>query len=78
MAATLAQIRAGLKTRLATISGVQTYSSRPALPQLPCLFPGGVAQVNYHSAMGNGLCEWTFTVWALVSDAKPTETAQST
>ncbi len=77
MAATLAQMRAGLKTRLATISGVQTYASRPAVPNLPCLFPGGVSNVIYHSAMGNGLAEWTFSVWALVSDAKPTEQAQA-
>ncbi len=73
----LADIRSGIEARLATIAGVQTSDNRPATPEPPCLFPGGIQNVNYHSAMGNGLVEWTFTVWALVSSSLPTEESQA-
>ena len=75
--ATLAQIRAGLNTRLATVSGLQTYAYLPATPNLPCAFVGGPQEVTYHDSMQNGLNIWTMSVWALVSNATPTEESQA-
>ena len=75
--ATLAQIRAGLQTRLATISGIQTYAYLPALPTVPCAFVGGPRNIAYHEAMQNGLGEWTMVVWVLVSAAVPSVEAQT-
>lgn len=76
-AATLAQIRPALKALLASISGLQTYAYLPALPDLPCAFVGAPRDVLYHAAMQSGLNEWTFSVWALVSNATPTEESQA-
>lgn len=75
--ATLAQIRAGLNTRLATISGVQTYAYLPAQPTVPCAFVGGPRQVTYNQTMQTGLNEWTMIVWVLVSTAVPSVEAQT-
>lgn len=75
--ATLAQIRAGLNTRLATISGLQTYAYLPGVPTLPCAFVAGPRDVEYHSAMATGLNTWTMVIWALVSQAPPTVESQA-
>ena len=74
--ATLAQIRSGLKTRLDTISGLQTYAYLPATPTMPCAFVGSPREVEYHTAMQAGV-QWGFSVWALVSNAQPTEASQT-
>jgi len=75
--ATLAQIRAGLNTRLATITGLQTFAYMPAQPPLPCAFVGGPREVTYHAAMNTGLNEWRLSVWVLVSNATPTVESQA-
>lgn len=75
--ATLAQIRAGLNTRLATITGLQTFAYLPANPPLPCAFVGGVREVTYHESMVLGANVWTLGVWVLVSTATPTVEAQA-
>ena len=77
MAATLAQIRAGLNTRLATISNIQTYAYLPGVPSLPCAFVAGPRDVNYHQAMADGMSEWTMVLWVLVSNATPTVESQT-
>lgn len=73
--ATLAQVRAGLQTRLKTISGLQTYAYLPTVPVCPCAFVGS-PQLAYHQAM-KGVAEYTFTVWVLTNESKPTEAAQT-
>lgn len=77
--ATLAQIRAGLNTRLATVSGLQTFAYIPATSStpVPCAFVGGVREVTYHDTMHVGLNTWLLSVWVLVSTATPTVEAQA-
>jgi hypothetical protein len=75
--ATPAQIRAGLNTRLATITGLQTYAYMPAQPQTPCAFVSGIDQVTYHDAMQNGLNTWLWKIVVVVSIASPSEEAQA-
>lgn len=75
--ATLAQIRAGLNTRLATITGLQTYAYRPGVPTAPCAFVNGVRDVEYHQTMQTGLVTWPMSVWVLVSAAPPSAEAQA-
>ena len=76
--ATLAQIRAGLKTRLDTISGLQTYAYLPATPTMPCAFIGvGDGTDIYHDAMQTGVVTWPMRVWVLVSAAVPSEESQA-
>lgn len=73
--ATLAQVRAGLQTRLQTITGLQTYAYLPTVPVAPCAFVGSPT-LSYHQAM-KGVVEYTFTVWVLTNESKPTEAAQA-
>lgn len=63
----LATVRAGLKTRLATIAGVsQTFSHAPKNLVPPCAFVG-TCRINNNSAFGEvGSAE--FDVWVVVSD----------
>lgn len=75
--ATLAQIRAGLNTRLATITGLQTYAYRPGVVTAPCAFVNGVRDVEYHGAMTTGLVTWPMSVLVLVSAAPPSVEAQA-
>lgn len=77
MTATVAQIRAGLNTRLATISGLQTYAYLPGDPAVPCAFVGSPRETNYHRAHQDGLTEYVFALWALVSTAPPAEESQA-
>lgn len=70
--ATLAQIRAGLNTRLATITGVQTSAYPSAVPALPFVYVVGNDQTEYLGAMQGGLVPWQIIVHALVSNAPPT------
>lgn len=75
--ATLAQIRSGLNTRLATITGLQTYAYLPATPEVPCAFVGGPRDVSYHDTMQTGLNTWAMSVWVLVSNSTPTVESQT-
>lgn len=65
----MAQIRAGLETRLATIPGVQTAGYMLANPTPPVfyVYPDPVEGVQYHRAMGGGLNVYTFQVFGAVS-----------
>lgn len=74
MASTPAQLREGLRARLAAMDAtLQTYVTAPAVDVLPCAFVGSLA-AQYHTAMGN-VPEWTATIWVLVSDSAPTPEA---
>jgi len=64
----LATIRDDLKTRLATISGLQVYDTVPAKPEVPC----AIVQpdtVTVHSSFDRGSCDVRFTVLVLVQCA---------
>jgi hypothetical protein len=65
MAATATQVLTGLKNRLATISGLRTFSYQPSQINPPIAFPV-INQVNYHRAMGGGLVVFDCVVYVIV------------
>lgn len=65
MTATASQVVAGLKTRLATISGLRTFSFQPANVVPPLAYPV-INQVNYHRAMAGGLVVYDCTIFVIV------------
>lgn len=69
MSVTLAQIRSGLATNLATVTGspqVLTYVLSNPTPPAFVIVP---ASTEYDQAMARGLDKWTFRVVAIVSAA---------
>lgn len=57
----IAAIQAGIKTRLATITGLRVYDYLPDQPQPPM----AVVQFNsldYHGAFGGGMADYNLTV----------------
>ena len=65
MAATASQVLNGLKDRLATISGLRTFSFQPPQLNPPVAFPV-ITQVNYHRAMRGGLVVYDCVVYVIV------------
>jgi hypothetical protein len=65
MAATASEVLTGLKNRLATISGLKTFSYQPANIVPPLAYPV-ITQVNYHRAMGGGLVVFDCVVYVIV------------
>ena len=65
MAATASQVLSGIKTRLATISGLRAFSYQPAQVNPPTAFPR-LDVVRYHGAMGGGMVEFQLTVIVIV------------
>lgn len=65
MPATVTQVCEGLRTRLATISGVRAYSYQPEQLNPPMAFPE-LLQVNYHRAFQGGDVEMAFNVHVVV------------
>lgn len=65
MAATASQVRAGLATRLATISGLRTFSYQPSQLNPPVGYPV-ITQVRYHGTMGGGMPIFDCTVYVIV------------
>ena len=66
--ATIAEIRSGLKTRLATISGLRTTDTVPDVinPPVAIVMP---QTVTYDETMRRGLATYTFTVMVIVGRA---------
>lgn len=65
MPATASEVLVGLKNRLATISGLKTYSYQPSqIIAPPYGFPI-INQVNYHRAMGGGLVVYDCVVYVI-------------
>ena len=64
MAATMAQIRSGLNTRLATISGIQTSAYMLDSPVPPTIQVMGPEVVEYDDAMQRGLDTYTIVLQA--------------
>lgn len=63
MPATVSQVAAGLAARLATISGLRTYTYQPEQLNPPFAYPQ-INSVNYHRAFGGGdvVMDWTVHV----------------
>lgn len=63
MPATVNQVATGLATRLATISGLRTYTYQPEQLNPPFAFPT-LNRITYHRAFNGGdvVMDWTVTV----------------
>ena len=63
MPATVSQVAAGLAARLATISGLRTYTYQPEQLNPPFAYPQ-INRVEYHRAFGGGdvVMDWTVHV----------------
>ena len=65
MPATVSQVADGIKTRLATISGLRTFSYQPEQVNQPVAFPV-VESVEFHGAFGGGDVGMRFGVFVIV------------
>ena len=63
MPATVNQVATGLATRLATISGLRTYTYQPEQLNPPFAYPT-LNRITYHRAFGGGdvVMDWTIAV----------------
>ena len=63
MPATISQVATGLQTRLATISGLRTFSYQPEQENPPFAYPE-INRVEYHRAFSGGdvVMDWTIYV----------------
>lgn len=64
MPATASEVVLGLKNRLATISGLRTFSYQPSQINPPIAFPI-INQINYHRAMRGGLVVYDCVVYVI-------------
>lgn len=72
----LATIRADLKTRLATISGLQTYDTVPAKPEPPCAVVEPASGIPHQSfERGSGDVRFSVTMLVQCADWPSTQTA---
>jgi len=65
MPATVSQVAEGLKARLATVSGLRTFSYQPEQINPPVAFPV-LDSVEYHGAFGGGNVRMRFMVFVIV------------
>jgi hypothetical protein len=65
MPATVSQVADGLKARLATISGLRTFSYQPEQENPPFGYPQ-INNINYHRAYGGGDVVMDWTVFVIV------------
>lgn len=65
MPATVSQVAAGLKTRLATISGLRTFSYQPEQENPPFAYPE-INSIDYHRAYGGGDVVMNWTIYVVV------------
>lgn len=72
--ATVSEIRAALKVRLDTISGLRTYAEMPASPEFPA---AGIAMrsIAYDQDLDGGVL-YGFVVWLHVSAGRDLQRAQ--
>jgi len=68
MGATVVNLRTGLATRLATITGLRTHATIPDQVNPPCAIVGA-PEVDYDRTMGRGLDAYRTTIRLLVSRA---------
>lgn len=62
----LAGIRAGLKTRLATITVLNTYEKAPGTVTLPAAFPIPVPPIEYDETMDSDVTDYNFRIILLL------------
>ena len=65
MPATVSQVAEGLKTRLATISGLRTFSYQPEQENPPFGYPE-INRIDYHRAFSGGDVVMDWTVFVVV------------
>ena len=65
MPATVSQVAEGLRVRLATISGLRTFSYQPEQLNPPVAFPV-VESIEYHRAFGGGDVRMRFMIFVIV------------
>lgn len=65
MPATVSQVADGLKTRLATISGLRTFSYQPEQENPPFAYPQ-INSIDYHRAYQGGDVVMNWTVFVIV------------
>jgi hypothetical protein len=65
MPATVSQVAAGLKTRLATISGLRAYAYQPEQLNPPAAYPV-LNSVSFHRAFGGGNVEMYWSIYIVV------------
>lgn len=65
MPATVSQVADGLKTRLATVTGLRTFSYQPEQINPPVAFPI-LESVEYHGAFAGGNVRMRWTVMVIV------------
>lgn len=66
--ATIAEIKAGLATRLATITGLRAYAYQPDQLNAPIAF-ANLESITYNRAMRGGAVEHIYTVTVVVARA---------
>jgi len=65
MAATTNQVMSGIKTRLATISGLRAFQYQPSQINPPTAFPV-INSITYHKAMAGGMVAYDLSVILIV------------
>ncbi len=65
MPATVSQVATGLKTRLATISGLRTYAYQPEQVNPPIAYPV-LNSVSFHRAFAGGNVEMYWSIYVIV------------
>lgn len=65
MPATISQVATGLQTRLATISGLRTFSYQPEQENPPFAYPE-INSVDYHRAFSGGDVVMNWTIYVVV------------
>lgn len=65
MAATVSQVADGLKARLATISGLRTFSYQPEQLNPPIAFPS-LSSIQYHRAFAGGNVQMVWIIRVIV------------
>jgi hypothetical protein len=68
MTATISQVKQGINTRLATITGLRTFTEQPSQVNAPVGYPN-LDSITYHRSMRSTDCEMVFTVTVVVSRA---------
>ena len=66
MPATVSQVADGIKTRLATISGLRAFSYQPEFNMSPPFAYPVLNGVEYHGSMSGGMVTMNFTIYVVV------------
>lgn len=65
MPATVSQVATGLQTRLATITGLRTFSYQPEQENPPFAYPQ-INRIDYHRAFSGGDVVMDWTIYVIV------------